>query len=145
LTAKLDGYNVWPAITRDSETPRKEVLLNLNPPSEGFIGQAAMRVGDWKLIIGQPNCSMGGHEPIGDGCPDGWVHLDGSIDRGPYTPSLTWLFNVKEDPNERRNLAEEHPDIVKMLKERIEFYNFTHIVQLNPPLDPGGVWTPWLD
>ena len=87
-------------------------LLNLNPPSEGFIGQAAMR--DWKLI-GQPNCSMGGYEPNGDGCPDGWVHLDGSIDHGTYTPSLTWLFNVKEDLNERKNLADQHPDIVKML------------------------------
>jgi len=149
---KLDGYNVWPVITRNSQTPRKEVLINLNPPSEGFIGQAAMRMGDWKLIIGQPNCSLHGYIHIYDGCPDGWVHLNGSIEDGPYTPNLTWLFNIKEDPNERRNVADEHPDIVKQLKERIEYYNSTHIVQLNPKVDPksnpanfNGVWTPWLD
>jgi len=76
----------------------KKLLLNFNPPSEGFI---AIRIGDWKLIIGQPNCSMEGHKPIGDGCPDSWVHLDGLIDHGSYTSSLTWLFIVKEDPNER--------------------------------------------
>jgi len=32
---KLDGYNVWPVIT---QTPCKEVPINLNPPSEGFVG-----------------------------------------------------------------------------------------------------------
>ena len=35
---KLDGYNVWPANANNSKTPCKEVLLNLNPPSESFIG-----------------------------------------------------------------------------------------------------------
>ena len=52
------------------------MLIDLNPPYPGFIGQAAMTIGDWKLIIGQPNCSF---RPvrIGDGCPD--VLMDGSI------------------------------------------------------------------
>ena len=43
---KLDGYS----ITADRESPRKEMLIDLNPPYTGFIGQAAMRIGDWKLI-----------------------------------------------------------------------------------------------
>ena len=143
----LDGYNVRPVIIGNSQTSRKELLINLDPPSEGFIGQAAMRMGDWKLIIGQPNCSLHGHVHIYDGCPDGWVHLNGSIEVEPYTPNLTWLFNIKEDPNERKNVANEHPDIVKQLKERIEYYNSTHIVQLDPKSNPvnfGGVWTPWM-
>ena len=49
---KLDGYNV---ITENSQTPRKEPLINLDPPSVHFMGQAAMRVGNWKLITGLPN------------------------------------------------------------------------------------------
>ncbi|XP_065888868.1 arylsulfatase B-like [Dysidea avara] len=148
---KLDGYNMWPAITSNTQTPRKEILINLNPPSEGFMGQAAMRVGDWKLITGLPNCSLAPPK-IGHGCVDGWIHLNGTIELPPYTPSFTWLFNIKEDPTERKNIADEHPDIVKQLKERIEYYNSTHIQQLDPPNDPksnpdnfGGVWTPWLD
>ena len=148
---KLDGFNVWSVITENSQTPRKEILINLNPPWAKFMGQAAMRVGDWKLITGLPNCSLE-HPEIGDRCPDGWIHLNGTIDLPPYNPTFTWLFNIKEDPNERNNVAAQHPDIVEQLKERIEYYNSSHIVQLHPPIDPksnpanfNGIWTPWLD
>ena len=148
---KLDGYNMWPAITTNSEAPRKEILINLDPPRPGFIGQAAIRVNEWKLITGRPNCSFAPPRK-GDGCVDGWVHLDGSIEPPPPTPLLTWLFNVTADPNERNNVADKYPEVVKQLKERIEYYNSTHIVQFNLPIDPkcdpanfGGVWTPWLD
>ena len=149
---KLDGYNVWPTITGNTESPRTEVLINLDPPvfKWAYIGQAAIRVGDWKLVTGQPNCSM---VPVyqGDPCPDGWVHLNGSIELPPYTPSLTWLFNITADPTERNNVAEKYPDVVKLLKQRIEFYNATHIAQLAPGIDLRSdpalydhVWTPWL-
>ena len=148
---KLDGYNVWQAIIGNEESPRKEILIDLNPPYPGFIGQAAMRIGNWKLIIGEPNCSFG-RVHVGDCCPDGWVHLNGSIEVPPTTPSLTWLFNITADPNERNNVASQYPEVVKQLKERIEYYNSTHIEQLDPPIDPrsnpsnfGGVWTPWMD
>ena len=148
---KLDGYNVWPTITTDSETPRKEILINLDPPRPGFIGQAAIRVGDWKLVTGCPNCS---HSPANTlMCShDGWIHLNGTVEHPPYTPSLTWLFNLADDPNERNNVADKYPEKVQQLKERIEFYNSTHIPQINVPTDPksnpanfGGIWTPWLD
>ena len=148
----LDGYNVWPTITENKETPRKELLINLDPPHPGFIGQASIRTGDWKLIIGQPNCSLYRPEHVGDGCPDGWVHLNGSIELPPYTPSHVWLFNITADPNERNNVAHMYPTVVQQLKDRIEHYNATHIEQLDPPVDPksdpanfGGVWTPWMD
>ena len=149
---KLDGYNVWPTITNNSESPRKEILINLDPPIPKFayIGQAAIRVGDWKLITGLPNCSMA---PVydGDPCPDGWIHLNGSVELPPYTPSLTWLFNITADPNERNNVADKYPEVVEQLKERIEYYNAANIEQFAPYIDLrsdpalyGGVWTPWL-
>ena len=149
---KLDGYNVWPTITANTESPRSEVLINLDPPKHnwGYIGQAAIRVGDWKLVTGQPNCSLA-PEYERDPCPDGWVHLNGSIELPPYTPSLTWLFNITADPNERNNVAGQNPDVVKQLKAKIELYNATHIEQLAPPIDLRSdpalfdhVWTPWL-
>ena len=37
---------MWPVITTNNHTPRKEILINLYPPCDGFIGQAAIRVGD---------------------------------------------------------------------------------------------------
>ena len=148
---KLDGYNVWPTITNDTETPRKEILLSLNPARDNFVGQAAIRRGDWKLIIGMPNCSLGKDSKIFP-CPDGWMHVNGTKESPPFTPNLEWLFNIANDPNERNNVADQYPDKVLELKERIEYYNSTHIEQLDPPLDPNsnpihfnGVWTPWLE
>jgi len=61
--------------------------------------------------------------------------LNGTLEPPPYTLSFTCLLNIREDPNERRNVADEHPDIVKQLKERIVYYNPTHIQQLHPPND----------
>ena len=158
---KLDGFNMWNEINTNSDSPRKEILLQLDPPRydhdpahplrNNFMGQAAIRQGDWKLIIGQPNCSLV-EVTTGDKCPDGWVHLDSTIELPPIATNWTWLFNIANDPNERNELSQSHPDIVQQLKERIEFYNSTHIVQMDPPIDPrsnpanfGGVWTPWLD
>ena len=148
---QLDGYNIWPTITNNGTTRRKEILINLDPAGPEYIGQAAIRRGDWKLITGRPNCSLGEDHPLFP-CPDGWFHLNGTTEPPPHTPSLTWLFNIRDDPNERNNVAEQYPRKVRKLKRRIERYNSTHIEQLQPPLDPrshpihfDGVWTPWLN
>ena len=77
--------------------------------------------------------------------------MNGTKEPPPYTPSLEWLFNIVDDPNERNNVADQYPDKVMELKERIEYYSSTNIEQLDPPLDCNsnsyhfdGVWTPWL-
>ena len=69
-------------------------------------------------------------------CPDGWIYKNGTIKPPPYTPNLKWLFNIKDDPNERNNVANLYPEKVKELEARIEYYNSTHIPQFDPPLDP---------
>ena len=148
----LDGYNVWPTITTNSKTPCKEVLINLDPPMKKFIGQAAIRVGDYKLIRGQPNCSMESKRNTYElNCPSGWVHTNGTIEPPPPNPSLIWLFNVIIDPTERHNLAEDHPDIVGQLTQMLEEHSATPVKQLSPKLDlrsdPAlhhGIWTPWI-
>ena len=78
--------------------------------------------------------------------------MNGTTEPPPHTPSLTWLFNIRKDPNERNNVAEKYPMRVRNLQRRIERYNATHIKQFDPPLDPNsnpanfnGVWTPWLN
>lgn len=52
--------------------------------------RAAIRKGDWKLI---------------------WSNL---------LPSRVELYQIAEDPNEEKNLADQHPDKVKALQQRIE-------------------------
>ena len=51
---------------------------------------------------------------------------------------------VVQDPNERNNIADQHLNITKKLKEGIEHYNSNHIEQLSKsnPANFGGVWTP---
>ena len=149
-TQDLQGYNMWQVLMQDQPSPRKEILLQLHPPDYSnprnpFVGQAALRSGDWKLIVGKPDCADDTK------CPTGWVHLNGTEDPPPDNPSQIWLFNVTDDPCERKNMAPVYQDIVALMEKRIEVYNSTHVEQLNPPFDPradprnfGGVWTPWM-
>ena len=153
VTEKSDGYNMWQALTQNEPPPRDEILIQLIPPRQAneehhfayYAGQAALRSGEWKIITGIPDCA-----PRLE-CYTGWVHQNGVIEDAPNNPSLTWLFNITADPNERNNLAEAFPEVVSQLKERIEFYNSIHIIQTDPTFDTrsipsnfGGVWTPWL-
>ena len=154
VTKDLDGFNMWSTITQNQPSPRTEILHQLNPPyydnpKQPYIGQAALRSGDWKLITGQPTCTP---DMTAVQCPAGWVHLNGTTEPAPSNPSRVWLFNITADPHERKDVSASFPDVVSKLKQRIEMYNSTHIEQLRPPFDPrsdpknfGGVWTPWMD
>ncbi len=61
------------------------------------------------------------------------------------------LYNVTADPTEHEDLSEKLPDVVKALKERVQYYMKGVVPPLNKPLDPKafikaeseGVWTPW--
>ncbi|CAF4812307.1 unnamed protein product [Pieris macdunnoughi] len=46
---KIDGINQWPSILRGQQSPRKEVLVTVEDRDNGY---AALRMGDYKLLIG---------------------------------------------------------------------------------------------
>lgn len=48
--AEIDGKNMWPMISEDAETPRKELVYNIDE----IYNYAAVRKGDWKYITGTP-------------------------------------------------------------------------------------------
>ncbi|RVE61210.1 hypothetical protein OJAV_G00168480 [Oryzias javanicus] len=116
--------------------------------------QAAIRVGDWKLLTGDP-----GHgdwipvqmlsAPVGP-----WWNLERTL-VPPYKPSVhkdVWLFNITADPYERRDLSQQRPDVVLQLLGRLAFYNRTAVPVYFPPDDPRadpdrhqGAWVPWVD
>ena len=65
----------------------------------------------------------------------------------------TWgtklLFNLEEDPEERKNIAKDNPDIIKKLRNRVveHFFNLQpHFVpeddQAGNPVNWGGFWSP---
>ncbi|XP_037537853.1 arylsulfatase I isoform X6 [Nematolebias whitei] len=168
----LDGFDVWPAISEGAESPRQEILHNINPlhrrPLLGSMEasgprssvwdtsvQAAIRVGDWKLLTGDP-----GH---GDWVPvqvlptllGHWWNLERSVpsqDESSVPPKTVWLFNITADPYERQDLADQRPDVVQQLLARLAYYNQTAVPVYFPPNDPradpkrhAGAWVPWAD
>ena len=47
-TNDLDGMNLWETLNNPNVTsPRKEILINID---EELYNNAALRVGDWKLV-----------------------------------------------------------------------------------------------
>ena len=43
----VDGYDMWNTLSKAIESPREEILHNIDPKS----GQAAIRFRNWKLLV----------------------------------------------------------------------------------------------
>lgn len=48
IAGGIDGLNIWQALSEDKESPRKQILHNI----DDIFGTAAITHGDWKLIKG---------------------------------------------------------------------------------------------
>ncbi|XP_076452854.1 arylsulfatase B-like [Babylonia areolata] len=171
----LDGFDQWDTISRNAPSPRKELLHNIDPlqaPKGSRLYpdtfdtriRAAIRVGDFKLITGNPGNSLLLMPPefnlpaisqVGQGqgqgnplTPVGTGTKPES--QAPPTAKNVWLFNVANDPAENYDLSESMPDVVRKLLRRLQDYSSTAVPPLWPKPDPrsnprkhGGVWGPW--
>uniref|UniRef100_A0A672MPF3 Arylsulfatase family member I n=1 Tax=Sinocyclocheilus grahami TaxID=75366 RepID=A0A672MPF3_SINGR len=156
----LDGYDMWETISNGKESPCLEILHNIDPlynPAwhrslKNRYGiwntaiQAAVRVGDWKLLNGNPGYGEWIPPQMLGNFPKSWWNLE----RHTEAKKSLWLFNVADDPYERYDLAERRPDVVKQLLARLAFYNRTAVPVRYPLEDPradprrnGGAWGPW--
>lgn len=195
-TLPLDGFDQWATISENAPSPRKELLHNIDPlysPSGSPIYpntfdssvRAAIRVGDYKLITGNPgkgswipppellqNLPLTKTSYQGQGHGQGQsstlffrteekshpgdfnddYDYDGDA-AGRWDPSAknVWLFNITADPQERHDLSDSKPEVVKMMLERLKYYQSTAVPARFPKPDPnsnpakhGGVWGPWM-
>ena len=100
----LDGRDVWPLLTEKAASPHDAIL------SAQSIDNAAVRMGDWKLIV-----SNGAVE--NDEAPAKGAKAKRKAKGRKYEPVM--LFNLATDPSETTNLAAQHPDRVAAMKERL--------------------------
>ena len=148
---------------------RSEILVNIDPlgPSE------AIRIGNMKLIYGKAEA---GHYSWWIKPNEYAAKMDAIFQELGRTPLLPHpaivqcgekpknastncdvkkspcLYDISKDPCEYNNLANEFPNVVKMLQSKLNEYRKTMQKPRIKPDDPasnpkyfGGVWTPWVN
>jgi arylsulfatase A-like enzyme len=95
----LDGKDIWLCITQNKPSPHKEILMNAAPD----VG--ALRVGDWKIVMHESKLPRDKKKKAKRASVEG----DG-----------VELFNLADDPFEKKNLAAENPKKLKELRARYD-------------------------
>ncbi|GFS68664.1 arylsulfatase B [Nephila pilipes] len=112
--ADMDGMNQWDMINLDGPEVRKEFVYNIYDLE---YKRAAIRVGDYKLIIGYP------------GLPCDWlpisqqvegIELEKSCQKSNISERGVYLFNIKDDPLEKNNLAPTEKVVLQRMKHRLD-------------------------
>jgi arylsulfatase A-like enzyme len=99
----LDGKDIWPCITENKPSPRNEILMNTTPTA------GALRVGDWKIVLHESKEGASATKP-----------KKKKNKRASASETSIELFNLAEDPFEKKNLAGEKPGKLKELRARYD-------------------------
>jgi arylsulfatase A len=98
--AAEDSYSIWPVVSGQKyKSPIREATVH-----HSLMGMYAIRQGDWKLILGEGG---GGFRTSRED-----ARFKG---RGQ-------LYNLKNDPAEKVNLWDTHPEIVSKLSALLDTY-----------------------
>ncbi|MEO7298162.1 MAG: arylsulfatase [Verrucomicrobiota bacterium] len=106
----LDGKNIWPCLTESKPSPHEEILCNASP------NNGAIRVGDWKLVVNGNNRDSDEESPAGE------TKGKKKKKRQAASENNLELFNLAEDPSEKKNLASEKPEKLKELRARYDAF-----------------------
>jgi len=124
---KIDGLDILPLLEgkADAKSPHEALMFY------GGSELQAMRSGDWKLHFPHPYITVDG-DPGRDGKPAKFGQMKpksitqsgiaGIASRHGYRVENIGLslFNLKDDPGESRDVAQEHPGIVERLQKLAE-------------------------
>ena len=117
----IDSLNMWPLISgQNSTSPRTDIPLSMT----------ALISGDYKVLIGTIK-DAGWTGPV---YPNE-THPDGGIAAVEHCEDSGCLYNIKEDSEERSNLAQKMPNTLKEMTAKLQKYRASHF---NP--DRGGIW-----
>jgi len=144
----IDSLNMWPYLSGDvASSPRTEVALG-DPNGNGING---LILGDYKILLG-PNHQAGWTGPVYPNITTNWISADTVAHCGP---NYGCLFNLKEDPTEHNDIADQNPDILTKLRNRLLEIRATVFDPDRGAVDPracqtartkyNGYWGPWID
>jgi arylsulfatase A-like enzyme len=88
----LDGRDIWPVLTAGAKSPHEALVLCGTQR-----GQAAIRMGDWKLLVNA-----------------------GGKSKGAKANGTEQLYNLATDIGETRNLAADQPEKLKELRAKYD-------------------------
>ena len=149
----VDGMDVWPIITGESDkTPHDEIVLGYNFNNSHPM-QGALISGNYKLIVGLQE----------NGCDSlMWSPLDYPCTQGENGPDCDGycLYDIVNDPYEKHDLSKEKTEILKELIARYnrladeprDMQDQGYHSEAELPIDPqacqymsdhGGYWRPW--
>jgi arylsulfatase A-like enzyme len=98
----VDGLDVWPMLTKQAASPHDAILsVSTQGPS-----RAAVRMGDWKLIVD------GGADDVASTGKKKGKKADGKYEQ-------VALYHLAADPAEAKNLAAAEPERVKAMRTRL--------------------------
>jgi arylsulfatase A-like enzyme len=120
----LDGKSLIPFLTLDQPTPHESLLLVQSPE------RAAIRAGDWKLLQLTESAAA---DAAPSGKRGGAAAKKSNRRQAPQPTGNSELYNLSSDPEERQNVANEHPDVVRRLKTQLDEY----LKDAVPPGQPG--------
>lgn len=126
--APVDGLDMWPYLSGASATSPRTLIVHehslFGAPGEASTG--ALRVGDWKLIVGVEGAagwygdSSSGHfTPPRSGPPQ-------NTSATACSPTTPCLFNIALDPEERKDVAAENPALVAQLLATFRGFDTAH-------------------
>lgn len=97
----IDGRSLWPLLSGTSEEPTQEAYFFYFNKNE----LQAMRSGPWKLVFPHTYRSMAGQTPGRNGVPGNYALNKAGLE----------LYDMVADPNESRNIAAAHPEVMARL------------------------------
>jgi hypothetical protein len=107
-------------LVSDKISPRNESVLHIDEKSTGANHDGAIRVGPYKLLKGYPGCQTCYNAYDGAWRPPEMGSFDpGTPTRHPLPCSkVPCVYNVIDDPLEKRDLAAEQPVLLRQLLMR---------------------------